>query len=181
MFTGIVVVLQFFGSFIRFGPFSISLVLMPIAIGAALIGVFAGGWLGLVFGFVVLLSPDSVFFLSLNAPATILVVLLKGMLAGLAAGVVYKALEGKSKTGAAVLAAAVCPIVNTGVFVAGLYAFFLPVISSWGADAGAVNTASYIFLTMIGLNVLLEFGLNMVLSAVIVRLVQFGRDRYFSA
>jgi len=179
LFTGIVVVLQFFGSFIRFGPFAISLVLMPIVVGAALIGVYAGGWLGLAFGFTVLFSPETAFFMSLNAPATVFVILMRGLLAGLAAGAVYKAFEDKNKTAAAVLAAAVCPIVNTGIFIAGLYAFFLPVIAAWGAEAGAVNTASYIFLTLIGANFLLEFALNMTLSAIIVRLVQFGRDKSY--
>ena len=33
LFTAIVVVLQFLGSFVRFGPFSISLVLIPIVVG----------------------------------------------------------------------------------------------------------------------------------------------------
>ena len=41
--TAIVIVLQLLGSFIRFGPFSISLVLVPIVIGAALYGAWAGG------------------------------------------------------------------------------------------------------------------------------------------
>ena len=36
LFTAIVIVLQLLGSFIRFGPFSISLVLEPIVIGSAL-------------------------------------------------------------------------------------------------------------------------------------------------
>lgn len=47
--------LQFVGSAIRFGPFSISLVLIPIVLGAALYGWGMGCWLGLVFGAVVLL------------------------------------------------------------------------------------------------------------------------------
>jgi thiamine transporter ThiT len=34
--TALVIVLQLLGAFIRFGPFSISLVLVPIVIGAAL-------------------------------------------------------------------------------------------------------------------------------------------------
>ena len=55
LFTAIVVVLQFLGAFIRFGPFSISLVLIPIVVGAALYGAGAGAWLGFVFGLVVLL------------------------------------------------------------------------------------------------------------------------------
>jgi ferrous iron transport protein B len=50
LFTAIVVVLQYLGSFIRFGTFSISLVLIPIVVGAALYGPAAGAWLGFVFG-----------------------------------------------------------------------------------------------------------------------------------
>ncbi len=54
LFTAIVAVLQFAGAFIRFGTFSISLVLMPIVVGAAMFGVMSGAWLGFVFGAVVL-------------------------------------------------------------------------------------------------------------------------------
>ena len=39
LLTAIVVVLQLLGSFIRFGGFSISLVLVPIVLGAAILGV----------------------------------------------------------------------------------------------------------------------------------------------
>ena len=48
LFTAIVIVLQLMGSFIRFGTFSISLVLVPVVIGAALYGAGAGAWLGFV-------------------------------------------------------------------------------------------------------------------------------------
>jgi len=179
LLTAIVVVLQVVAIVTRplFPAFSITLVLMPIVIGAALVGTYAGGWLGLAFGFAVLISGDAAAFLAVNPMGTILVVLLKGLLAGLAAGAVYKLLAPKSKTVAAVLAAAVCPIVNTGVFVAGSYAFFMPTIEKWGAEAGYANAAAYLFLAMIGIPFLLEFGFNLVLSPVVVRLVQVGQDR----
>ncbi len=96
LFTAIVVVLQYLGSFIKFGPFSISLVLVPIVIGAALYGRTAGAWLGFVFSVVVLLQPDTALFYQANFAGTIITVLLKGTLAGLLAGVVYKALENLS-------------------------------------------------------------------------------------
>ena len=50
LFTASVIVLQLMGSFIRFGTFSISLVLVPVVIGAALYGAGAGEWLGFGFG-----------------------------------------------------------------------------------------------------------------------------------
>jgi len=86
LFTAIVIVLQLMGSFIRFGTFSISLVLVPVVIGAALYGAGAGAWLGFVFGVVVLLSGDAAAFLGVNALGTILTVLVKGTLAGLLSG-----------------------------------------------------------------------------------------------
>ena len=46
LFTAIVIVLQLMGSFIRFGTFSISLVLVPVVIGAALYGAGVGACVG---------------------------------------------------------------------------------------------------------------------------------------
>ena len=176
--TAIVVVLQFLGAFVRFGPFSVSLVLMPIVIGAALIGRLAGGWLGLLFGVVVLASGDANAFLMINPVGTVVVVMLKGILAGLAAGCVYKLLSGISKTVGAVAAAVVCPIVNTGVFIIGSYVFFLPTLTEWGMAAGFTSVAAFIFIGLISANFLFELGLNVLLSPAIVRLIQFGRDRF---
>jgi len=177
LLTAIVVLLQFLGAFIRFGPFSISLVLLPIAVGAALNGIYAGGWLGFVFGLVVLLSGDAGAFLIVDPAATIFVVLLKGTLAGLAAGAVYRLFSRISRTVAAIAAAAVCPIVNTGIFIIGSYVFFLPTLTEWGIEAGAANVTAYIFLFLITGNFLFELGLNLILSPTIVRLIQYGQDR----
>ena len=77
LFTAIVVVLQLLGSFIKFGTFSVSLVLVPVVIGAALYGATAGAWLGFVFGVVVLLSGDAAAFLGVNALGTVLTVLVR--------------------------------------------------------------------------------------------------------
>ena len=125
LFTAIVVVLQLMGSFIKFGTFSISLVLVPVVIGAALYGAGAGAWLGFVFGVVVLLSGDAAAFLGVNALGTVLTVLVKGALAGYVSGLVYKALENKNRTLAVALAAVTCPVVNTGVFLIGCLLFFM--------------------------------------------------------
>ena len=177
LLAAIVVILQLLGSFIKFGPFSVSLVLLPISIGAALIGANAGGLLGLVFGIVVLLSGDAAPFLAVSVPATIGLVLVKGLLAGLVSGAVYRLIAKKNKTAAAISAAAICPIINTGIFVVGVYLFFLPTVTEWGVSVGAANATTYIFLMMIGVSFLFELGLNLILSPVIVRLVQYTQNR----
>jgi uncharacterized membrane protein len=104
---------------------------------------------------------------------TITVVLLKGILAGLAAGFVYKLLSKKDKTIAAITAAIVCPLVNTGVFILGSYVFFIPTLTQWGAAAGYSSVTAFIFLAMVGLNFLVELAINFVLSPTIVRLIQY--------
>lgn len=63
LFTALIIGLQLLGSFIKFGAFSISLVLIPIVVGTALYGWIAGAWLGFVFGMVVLMSGDATFVL----------------------------------------------------------------------------------------------------------------------
>ena len=172
LLTAIVVVLQLMGAFVRFGPFAVSLVLMPIALGAALIGPKAGAWLGLVFGIVVLIIGDAAVFMPIDPFGTILVVLLKGALAGFVAGIVYKLLAQKNQLAATALSAAVIPIINTGIFILGIYVFFLPAVTQWGVAAGFTAVTEFIFLGMVGVNFLLEFALNIVFIPVIIRLIR---------
>ena len=169
--TAIVVVLQAFASAIKFGPFSITLVLAPIIIGAALYGWKAGAWLGAVFGIMVLVSGDAAAFLAINAPGTIITCILKGALAGLAAGVVYKLIEKKSQLGAVITAGVVCPVVNTGCFLIGCLLFFLDTVKQWGEGAGYENIGAYFLFGFVGVNFLIELAINLVLSTVIVRIL----------
>ena len=174
--TAIVIVLQLLGSFIRFGPFSISLVLVPIVIGAALYGVWAGGWLGFVFGAVVLLSGDAAAFLAVNPGGTILTCLAKGFLAGLCAGLVYNLFCGKNETFAAISAAVICPVVNTGVFLLGCLLFFMETISGWASAMGFENVGTYMIVGFVGLNFVFEMLVNVILSPVIIRLIHAARN-----
>ncbi|MGN1114815.1 MAG: ECF transporter S component [Oscillospiraceae bacterium] len=174
--TAIVIVLQSMAVAIRFGTFSITLVLIPIVVGAALYGWKAGAWLGLVFGVVVLFT-DSAAFMMINAPGTIITCILKGVLAGLVSGVVYKALEKKNQWLAVITAAVVCPIVNTGVFLVGCMVFFLDTIKEWAAGAGFESVGTYLVVGFVGLNFLIEMGVNIVLSSAIVRILNVVKSK----
>ncbi|MBR4474187.1 MAG: ECF transporter S component [Oscillospiraceae bacterium] len=175
LFTAIVVVLQLLGSFIRFGPFSISLVLIPIVVGAAMYGATAGAWLGFVFGVAVLLSGDAAVFMPINPIGTVVTVLAKGTLAGFCAGLVYRALEKKSRYVAVVAAAIVCPVVNTGAFLLGCLFFFLETVSGWGRSMGFENVGTYMIVGLVGLNFLVEMTINIILSPVVLRLIRIGK------
>ena len=176
LFTALVVMLQLLGSFIRFGPFSISLVLLPIVIGAAVYGVKAGGWLGFVFGLAVILSGDAAAFFAISVPGTVITVLAKGILAGLGAGMVYKLLEKQNATLGVFAAAAVCPIINSGVFALGCRVFFFETLATWAVGEGYGDDVwGYLILGMIGLNFVMEFVVNLILSPAVVTLIQIGR------
>ena len=166
--TALVIVLQLMGAFIRFGMFSISLVLIPIVIGAATCGPKVSAWLGGVFGVVVLLSGDAAAFLAIDVFGTIVTVLVKGIACGLAAGLVYKLLEKYNRYVAVVVAAIACPVVNTGVFLLGCLVFFMETVTEW---AGSSNVGAYMITGLVGFNFLFELGTNMVLSPVVVRLL----------
>ena len=196
--TALVVVLQLLGSFIRFGMFSISLVLVPILIGAAICGASAGAWLGFAFGIAVLLSGDAAAFLAVDPIGTVLTVLVKGTAAGLIAGLIYKALakvcteiSAKRKTPEGeeankfvsallkylpvVASAIVCPVVNTGIFLIGCRLFFYETIAEWGLALGFANAAEYMFIGLAGLNFVFELLTNMILVPVIIRLLSMNK------
>lgn len=174
LLTAVVVILQLLGATIRFGVFSISFVLIPIIVGAALFGEAAGLWLGAVFGFVVLFT-DAGLFLAINPAGTIITVMAKGMCAGLVAAIVYKKCEKGSALLAAVLAGVAAPLVNTGLFLIGCRVFFYDTIKEWAAAAGFSNVAAYLIMGLAGVNFLVELAINLILSTVIVRIVGLGR------
>lgn len=179
LLTAVVIVLQLLGSFIRFGPFSISLVLIPIVVGTALYGYAAGGWLGFVFGMAVLLSGDAAAFLAVHIPGTVITVLAKGIAAGVAAGLVFRLFSKKSTFWATVAAAVVCPIVNTGVFLLGCLAFFMPTVREWAMAFGfGDNAGAYMIVGLVGLNFVAEFVINVVLVPAIVQIIRIGQKRY---
>ncbi len=178
LFTAIVIVLQMLGSFIRLGPFSISLVLLPIVIGTALYGTVAGAWLGFVFGVTVLLTGDAAAFWAISIPGTVITVLAKGTLAGLISGMVYQVLSHKNTITATIVAAIICPIVNTGVFLLGCVLFFMDTIRTWALTDFGDNVLLYMIVGLVGLNFVAEFAINLVFSPTIVQIIKIGKKQF---
>lgn len=175
--TALVVVLQMMGSFIRFGMFSISLVLVPIVIGASVGGAKLGAWLGGVFGIVVLISGDAAAFLAISVPGTIITVMVKGIACGLAAGLIYKWLSKYDRYASVVISALVCPVVNTGAFLLGCSVFFMDTIKTWALADYGENVVGYLFLGLAGVNFLVEVAINVLLTPAIVRLLDFRNKK----
>lgn len=161
--TAIVVVLQIIANFVQPIPgVSITLVLVPVVIGAALLGVWAGAWLGFVFGVTVLLSGAATFFLEINPIGAIITTLVKGCCAGLIAGLTYRLLKKHNQYLAVFAASIVCPVVNTGLFLIGCRFFFWEEIRN-------------LIISVILVNFLVELGINMLLAPTILRLINQGK------
>ena len=174
LLTAIVVVLQYLGSFVHIGPFAVSLVLIPIVVGAAVFGPGAGAYLGGVFSAVVIIASvtgadqGGALYWNANPLGMVLVVAIKGIAAGWCAGVVYRALEEKNETLATVLAAIVCPVVNTGLFLLGSFTVVRGLLEQM---AGGSDLILFAMTGLVGINFIAELVTNLVLSPVIVRIL----------
>lgn len=176
IFTALVAILSYLGGFIKIGGFaSISLTLIPVVLGAAMCGPWAGAWLGGVSGAVFFMTPDAAFWLSLSVHGTIITVLLKGILAGLCAGLIYKILERFNRYIAVMASAVMCPVVNTGIFILGCFVFFMDVVNG-GAAAEGISVAAYIIIFFVGLNFIFEILSNLIFSPVIVRILDIANS-----
>lgn len=177
LFTALVAILAYFGGFIKIGGLaSISLTLIPVVLGAAMCGPWAGAWLGGVSGVVFFMTADSAFWMGLSIPGTIITVMVKGIAAGLVAGLVYKLLESKKRYLAVIAAAIVCPIVNTGIFIIGCFIFFIDTVKSGAAGAG-MSVGAYLIIFFVGLNFVFELLTNIILSPAIVKLLNIRKDK----
>ncbi len=173
--AAITAVLQVIANYIAFGPVSITLALIPLVIGAILYGPLAGAFLGALMGGIILSAPSTAAFLNVNVWVTILLCLVKTSAAGAACGWIFKLLRKKNLTLAIVLATIAAPIVNTGLFALGCMAFFMPTLRAW---AGGSSAIAYLFLTMIGINFIIEFSVNSVLAPSVVYLVRIISRNY---
>lgn len=176
LLMAMVVVLQFVGGLIPpVGGFSISLVLIPIVVGAAIYGVRCGALLGCTFGVVVTVNCVSgadiggAMVFQANPVLCILVVLGKGILAGMAAGAAYRLLREKNPYLAMLAAAVVCPVVNTGTFIACMVLFFNEVLAAW---AGGTDIPGYILSGLVLVNFVPELLINVAFSPAGQRILQ---------
>ena len=175
LLTALTAVLAYLGGFITIGAIaSINLTLVPVVLGAALFGPLAGAWLGAVSGMVFFTTVGAAFWMGMSIPGTIITVMVKGILAGLFAGLVYKLLERFNRYAAVIVSAIVCPVVNTGTFILGCFVFFMDYVSSESVAAG-ISIAGYIIMSFVGLNFVFELLANIVLSPSILRLINIKK------
>lgn len=181
--AALVVGLQFLSNYVSFGSISITLALIPVAMGAILYGPIAGAILGAIMGIIVIVAPSTLaVFMPYNPVATIFLCILKTGVAGLVAGLFFKLFasiakkqkEKKAKMGyfaaGIIIATIVVPIINTGLFIAGAWIFFKNVEIDGTLVFG--GTFMGIITAVLTTNFLIEFIVSVVLAPVLVYLVK---------
>lgn len=174
LLAALVIVLQTVASNIKVGPIPITLTLVSIVIGAVLYGPGAGALLGATFGLVTAVAGLTGYdagtqaLIQASPVWTILTCFVKATAAGWVAGLVYRALRKKQTLGC-VLAAMSAPVVNTGIFLLAMTTVLRSSLETW---AGGTDMVYYVFVVLTGVNFLVEFGVNAVLSAAIARIVK---------
>lgn len=162
------------------GAVSITLTLIPVVVGGILLGKRAGAILGFSFGLIVLincivaLDPGGNILWNANPLFTAVICFVKGIAAGFVPAWLYEIVCGKTekigdgrKFAATVVAALVAPVVNTGLFVCGMFLLFKDTLYAW---AGETDIVTYILLGLAGINFLVEFLINIILSPAILRI-----------
>ena len=180
LLSGLIILLQTVFIIPLPGSLTLSLVLVPIVVGAVLYGAGAGAFLGGVFGVLVAMMAIqgqlgllTNMMVAYNPFLTVLICVLKGVAAGWLAGLVYGAFNKRPLIGI-FAAAAVAPLANTGIFVAGMLTVFRGVMLDFadGIGMGGVGALYFAIVVLVGINFVIEFGANLVLSPAISSIVK---------
>lgn len=171
----IIIVFQAFATVFKIGVFQITVSLIPITIGAIILGPKTGSFLGFMFGVMVLATGDAASFMIYSGFGTVVTVLVKGTVAGAVPGIVYNLLKKKNKFVGSISAAILTPIVNTGVFALGTMIFLMDAMKDWSGDQ---NPYAYLFLGVIGFNFLVEFAVTIILCPTVNRICDIGMKKF---
>ncbi len=164
--------------YLKVGTVEITFLMIPVIIGSIVIGVKAGTILGAIWGFTSFLqcfgaSAFGTMLFSYNPFYTFIVCLVPRVLMGLLVGLLFKAIYSADKTPGSTLAfsfaSIVGPLLNTLLFVGGVFLMF------WNEPGivelrGGMNVLAF-FVAFVGVNGLVEAIVSFFVGAAVSRAV----------
>ncbi len=181
MFSAILLLMGFTPiGFIKTPGIEITLMVIPVAIGAIMTGPFGGAVLGGVFGLISFaqcfgLSAFGAFILGINPVLTFVLCFFPRLLTGYLVGLVYKALSKKMTKNPVLpvtLSAVSCALINTITFIS----LFIPLFAKNQSvlDAFGASNAMGVITGILTLNALIEAVVTAIVgSAIAFSLVKF--------
>lgn len=180
LLTAIILLMSFTPiGYIRTPGLEITLIVVPVAVGAIILGPTAGAILGGVFGLTSFIqcfgwSPFGAALLSINPVATFIVCLIPRVLMGWFTGLIFTAIKKIDKTRSISYAVASLagPLLNTVLFMGTLVLFFYQsdYIQGFATALETKNVITFI-LAFVGINGLIEAGVCFVLGTAVSKTV----------
>ena len=172
--SALVVVLQLWGSQIKILGVSMNLSLVPIVLGAIMLGMWGGAILGFINGLVVLIAgitgmdPFTNFLFGYHPILTSFTCIVKTTVAGVLSGLVYNFVKSKRKYLGTFLSSAIVPVVNTTIFI--LCALLMSnTVSMLMGDSPSV--IYFLVICCAGVNFLIELAVNLVIAPALYRVI----------
>lgn len=178
MLTAIILLLAFTPlGYIRTGGLEITLIVIPVAVGAVILGPVGGLVLGAVFGITSFIqcfgmSAFGSVLLSISPAKTFVTCVVTRTLMGWLTGVIYQGMKKVSHNRSlnTVVANLCCPLMNTLFFMSCIVIFFYQTdyIQSMVSMLGATNPLLFV-LGFVGINGLVEAALCFIVGSAVTR------------
>lgn len=157
----------------------ITLIVIPVAVGAITLGPTAGAVLGFTFGvtsFVLSFSSAlGAMMLDINPIYRLITCIVPRVLCGWATGMVYMALKKNEKLGKASVPVAnlACPLFNTIFFMTAFMVFYYntPTIQDLATSMKVVNPIAFVFV-FVGINALIEAVACFIIGTAVTKAIQ---------
>ena len=166
--------------YLKSGPIEITFMVLPVAIGAIILGPSAGAILGGIFGVTSFIqcfgaSSFGVLLLSLNPIATFITCMVPRILCGWLSGLLFQAMQksGKMKTAPYFAASLATALLNTFFFISCIIIFFWSNDTFISAMSVSLPTNSIwlFFVAFVGVNGAVEAAVNFIAAGTITKVL----------
>lgn len=146
-----------------------------VVIGAAVLGPIAGAWLTVIPTIITFFLGEAALFMTYSPLGTILTLVLKGLLAGFFAGLIYKMFSKKHPIGAMTWAAVAAPVINSGVFMLGCYLFIWDELVALAAEKSV--SIAVLLLGLVIINFILELLICLIVCPALLRVIRMATKK----
>lgn len=170
------IALQIAGYFaVQSNPYIIALSLVPICLGAFYGGPYIGMILGGVFAITSLFLPSTWELFEVDAFATLVIFLAKGILVGYLTGLAFAFLTRVNKIFASFIGATACSLVNTLVYLVGAVIFLSDNLSALGGRGTGLKASLDWFWSGISEGFIFEFALTIFIAPLVYLGIEYIR------
>lgn len=166
--------------YLKAGPIEITFMVLPVAVGAIILGPAAGAILGGIFGVTSFIqcfgaSQFGVLLLSLNPIGTFITCMVPRLLCGWLSGLLFRAMQktGKMKTAPYFVASLATALLNTFFFISCIIIFFWSNDTFISAMSVSLPTNSIwlFFVAFVGVNGAVEAAVNFIAAGTITKVL----------